>query len=284
MVGFTAYVMQMAVGGALIALALSVYIDGIGYTVFHLIGISGFAAYAYTLLTLSGNWSVSAALAGGILVGAIAGWLCSECLRPLRGDGLTLASFGIGVGLFELLRFIPLTGGVFGIAGVPQFGVGEPIPTLIVTVVFLIVGAVVATFWRRSLGGAIVRSIRQDEWAALSIGARVEGHQRFTGAFAGALAAAGGIYSGATTGFIEPRDFQPTNLLIPLAATILACGKTPLGVLGSLFAIVFFFQAVRFIGQDPTTAGPVSEIIVAVLVAAILVIVRVRKQVMPHGQ
>jgi ABC-type branched-subunit amino acid transport system permease subunit len=106
----------------------------------------------------------------------------------------------------------------------------------------------------------------------------VEGHQRLTGAFAGALAGASGIYAAAATGFIEPRDFRPTNLLVPLAATILACGRTPLGVVGGLFAIVLFFQAVRFIGQDPTTAGPVSEILVAVVVGMVLVLIRLRRR------
>ena len=277
MFDFAIYVMQLAAVSVLLALALSVYIDGIGYVVFHILGVAGVGSYAYAILTTQFGWQPFPSLVAGSAAGAVAGGLCAEAVRTLRGDGLTLAMFGLGVSAFELFRYLKITGGVFGIAGIPPLeSSGLTLLEILWPIVLVIVAGGMVAIWRRSLGGMVVISLRLDEWAAVSLGARLTAHQRITGLFAGFLSGLGGCYFAAMSGFLEPRDFRPTGLLVPLAATILAAGRTPIGVSLTATCIVLLSQAVRFLGGSPIIAGPVTEILVAFSLGVALVIVRIR--------
>ena len=130
MTEFAIYVLQLSVAMGLMAMALSVYLDGFGYVVLHIVALAGVGAYVFTVTTSSEHaWPVSAGLFAGVAVAAVAGILSAEAIGSLRGDGLTLATFGIGVSAVEAFRFSSLTGSVFGISGVPGL-LGECGPVL----------------------------------------------------------------------------------------------------------------------------------------------------------
>jgi branched-chain amino acid transport system permease protein len=274
---FIAYVIDMAVASVLIALAVSIYLDGIGYTVFHPLGIAALGAYTYATLTSLYTVPKLPAVLVSLIGAMITGSLCADLVSNLRADGLTLATFGLGIGTFEVCRFLRITGGVLGFGRIPGLSSGTSLSRLTVAAVFMGCAAFLVYIWRSSLGGSIVTAIRNDEWAAVSMGVSVRAHQRLTGVLAGLLAGAGGIYFASSTGFIEPRDFRPTNLLVPFAGAILARGHTPFLVTILILSIVLLSQTGRFVTDSAAVAGPVAEILVAALILGALVITRLYK-------
>lgn len=278
MYSFGLYILQLMTVSILLALALSVYMDGLRYTVLHVLGLAGIAAYAYGVIKIQSGSLSYLAMPAGLFLSTISGVVCAEAIRTVRGDGLTLATFGIGIGTFELFRFFKFTGGVYGMSDLSVNGLTRGISGALISTVVIALASALVLGWRRSLGGTISYALGLDEWAALSIGARVVAHQRIAGALSGLLAGVAGIYFAITTGFIEPRDFRPTLLLFPLAATILAAGKTPAAVVLTAASIVIVTQSVRFLGASPTLAGPLAEITIALVLATAVVFFRLRQK------
>ena len=171
---FLYYIIQLCVFSSLLALALSVYLDGLGYTTFHLVGVAGVGAYCFARFTQKvPPTAYPAGILIGLLVGALLGYLCSEVILSLRGDALTLATFGFGVGFFEIFRYSDWTGGVYGISGIPALAGDSGTHRALMGIAVLILAATAVHCWRCSLGGAIVRAINGNEWAALLVGARL---------------------------------------------------------------------------------------------------------------
>jgi branched-chain amino acid transport system permease protein len=278
MIDLIIYVLQLGITAALISLAVSIYADGLRYVVLHVMTMVGAGAYVFALLTTRYEWSTLVAAIVGLISSAFIGLLCAEAVRSFRGDGLALATFGIGVGSFEIFRFLSVTGGVFGISDIPSLaGMGAPAASVSVALFLLILAATTVRAWRRSVGGSIVMAIGMDEWGALSIGAPLANHQRISGLLCGALAGLGGVYLASTTHFIEPRIFQVSGLLLPLTASIAGRGRVPWGVVLAACAFVTLSQAIRFVGLNATVAGPLTEILLALVLAATLISTRLHR-------
>ncbi len=278
MVDLVLYVLQLCLVAGLLALAISLYIDGLGYVVLHVLAMAGVGAYIFAVLATRYRWPPILGALVAASSTAFVGLFCAEAIRTLRGDGLTLATFGIGVGSFEVFRDLDITGGVFGIGGVPFLvGDGGRASQAGVVLLALLLATGLVHAWRRSVGGTVVAALRMDEWGALSVGAPLVAHQRATGLLAGVVAGLGGVYFAATTHFVEPRDFQVNALLVPLGAVIVAGGRTPWGVVIMAAGIVLLSQAARFFGGSPVVAGPLTEIAVASSLAATLVFIRLRQ-------
>ena len=205
------------------------------------VGVAGFVAVgAYTSAILTAppspdrlggpEWPIAvgwltAALSAGLValgVGALA-------LR-LRHDYLAIATFGVAVTIQLLaMNVIGLTGGPFGIHGVPR-----PFTGLVTSpqgrnlaYVALVVALVLAVYLAlerlvRSPWGRVLRGIREDEAAAAALGkaASVFRLQAFTlGAMVMGLA--GAVYAH-FVGFIAPEVFLP--ILTFQAWTMLVVG------------------------------------------------------------
>jgi len=277
-VDLTLYVLQLCVVVGLLALAISFYTDGLGYVVLHPFALAGVGAYVFAVLATRYQWPPILGALAAVSSAALSGLLCAEAIRSLRGDGLTLATFGIGVGSFELFRQLDITNSVFGIGSIPSLvGDGGRAWQVGVALLALLLAAGLVRTWRRSVGGTVVAALRMDEWGALSVGAPLVAHQRVTGLLAGAVAGLGGVYLAVTARFVEPRDFQVSGLLVPLGAVIVAGGRTPWGVVVVAGGIVLVSQGARFVGASPVVAGPLTEIAIAACLAAVLVFTRLRQ-------
>jgi len=276
---YIVYAIAMTAVVTLLALALSVYLDGIGYTVLHLVALAGVGAYTFAILARRANPpGLAAIIAIGVAAGA--GLLTAAAIRSLRGDGLTLASFGVGVAMFEIFRYLRVTEGVFGIGGIPELQRSStPLLRLGTSVAILTAAILVFSTWRRSVAGAVAVAIRLDEPAAVSIGTPLRSHQLLSGVLAGALAGVAGVLLAATTQFIEPRDFRVSVNLLPITAVIIARGRTPLRVAVTAAVISAVMHLARFVDRSATLAGPIVEISIAVALAAVLVVSRVFTEV-----
>ena len=190
------------------------------------VGVAGFVAVgAYTSAILTSP--PSADRLGGLAWPIVAGWVgaavaagvtalgVGAATLRLRHDYLAIATFGIAVTIQLLaMNLVSLTGGPFGIHGVPR-----PFTTVIasplgrnlayVALVAVLVAAVYVALERlvRSPWGRVLRGIREDEAAAAALGKSAKAFrlQAFTlGAMVMGLA--GAVYAH-FIGFVAPEDF-----------------------------------------------------------------------------
>jgi len=190
------------------------------------VGVAGFVAvgaYTSAILTASPSpdrlgglaWPIAVGWVGAALAAGVVALGVGLVTLRLRHDYLAIATFGIAVTIQLLaVNLIPLTGGPFGIHGVPRpFSglVAAPLGRNVayVTLVIALVAGVYLALERlvQSPWGRVLRGIREDEAAAAALGkpAAVFRLQAFTlGAMVMGLA--GAVYAH-FIGFVAPEDF-----------------------------------------------------------------------------
>jgi branched-chain amino acid transport system permease protein len=199
-----------------------------GFTGLFNVGVAGFVAigaYTSAILTtersverLGGlGWSIGAGWVGATLMaGAVALGVGAVTLR-LRHDYLAIATFGIAVTIPLLAtNLVGLTGGPFGIHGVPRPFAGIVASPLGRNVLYLVVvGGLVAAVYAalerlvRSPWGRVLRGLREDETAAAALG-KWPAAFRLQAFVIGAMVMglAGALYAH-FVGFVAPEDFLP---------------------------------------------------------------------------
>jgi branched-chain amino acid transport system permease protein len=191
------------------------------------VGVAGFlgvGAYVSALLTTpvadthAGGWGlpivvgcVAAALASG-LVSVLVGFLT---LR-LRTDYLAITTFGAAIVIQLLLvNATHVTGGPLGIAFIPRpyacwadrptlFAVANlGLVALLVAAIHASLGALVDSPW-----GRVLRALREDETAAVSLGKSATRYRLQAFGLGGALMGLAGALQAHLVGFIAPDNFD----------------------------------------------------------------------------
>ncbi|MCQ8782115.1 branched-chain amino acid ABC transporter permease [Mangrovibrevibacter kandeliae] len=225
LVGYGAFFLTIALSYAIIALGLNVQW---GQTGLFNVGVAGFVAigaYVSGLLTtpdatgrIGGfglpilvGW-LAAILAGALLAYAV-GWLTIR----LRADYLAITTFGFAVTVqLAALNLESLTGGPFGMSFIPRpfaSAAGDPVRfgllnlglvALVLLVAYFVVEHLTASPW-----GRVLRAIREDEPAAVSLGKSAARFRLQAFAVGGALMALGGAVQAHFIGFIAPDNYLP---------------------------------------------------------------------------
>lgn len=193
------------------------------------VGIAGFVAIgAYTSAILTTpeaadriggfgwpmllGWLAAMAVAGG--AAALTGF---ATLR-LKSDYLAITTFGVAVVMqLVALNAQSLTGGPFGIAFIPR-----PLASLAENPVafnfanLAVVAAVTLAVYlalehlSRSPWGRVLRALREDERAAISLGKSARSYRIQAFAVGGAIMGLGGAVQAHFIGFIAPNNYLPT--------------------------------------------------------------------------
>lgn len=199
-----------------------------GYTgLFNAGVVAFFAIGAYGTAILSGpendrliggfdlNYAVG--LGGGIIFAGVAGLIVALATLRLREEYLAIATFGVAISVqLVALNFTSLTGGANGIVGLPRpfaglFSDNNVYAIFFLGLVLAIAFVVYVALERavRSPWGRVLRAIREDEIAALSLGKNPVKIRLQSFVLGSAIMGlAGGIYVG-FIGFVSPIDFMP---------------------------------------------------------------------------
>ncbi len=225
LVGYGAFFLTLALSYAIIALGLNVQW---GQTGLFNVGVAGFVAigaYVSGLMTTPdapgrfGGFALPipigwvAALAAGGVASYAVGWLTAR----LRSDYLAITTFGFAVTVqLAALNLESVTGGPFGMSFIPRpfatfandplwFGIlNLGLVALVLLVAYLAVERLSASPW-----GRVLRAIREDEVAAISLGKSATRFRLQAFAVGGALMALGGAVQGHFIGFIAPDNYLP---------------------------------------------------------------------------
>ncbi|TPK09382.1 branched-chain amino acid ABC transporter permease [Mesorhizobium sp. B2-5-7] len=225
LVGYGAFFLTTALIFSLVTLGLNLQW---GLTGLFNVGLAGFVAigaYTSALLTtpddparLGGfGLPILAGWVGAMVVGGIAAALTGMATLRLRSDYLAITTFGVAVVVqLVALNAQNLTGGPFGIGFIPRpFGGLAETPLLFNLSNLAVVCAVTLIAYlalehlSRSPWGRVLKALREDERAAISLGKSARFYRVQAFAVGGAIMALAGALQAHFTGFIAPDNYLP---------------------------------------------------------------------------
>lgn len=268
----------LIISGIYIILTLSLNLI-LGYTGIPALGHIAFACVgAYTSSLLALNYGISPWI--GFLIGAVFASLLGLVIgfpsMRLKGDYLALATFGFGVIAYSISKnWVDLTRGPMGLPGIPKFSILsfelQPVWAYLILVVIFV--AVTGFAIRRIVDspfGRILRSIRDDEVASLSIGTDVNKYKLMVfviGAFFAGIS--GSLYAHYIT-FIDPSSFTVMESIAVLLMVVFGgMGNIKGSFIGALI-LVIFPEMLRFLGMPSSIAAPLRQMIYGLLLIVLM--------------
>jgi len=244
---------------ALLAIGLNMHFGFTGLLNFGQVGFMLVGAYGVAISVSTFGWSIWVGILMGILSAVLLALILGVPTLRLRADYLAITTIAAA----EILRLItrntgsePITGGVFGLR---QFAGGfyaiNPIPPgnylgplsvsegrlWIMTVSWGLVGVFTLLLWAlmRSPWGRIIKSIREDEDAARSLGKNVFYYKMQSLVLGGVIGAIGGAVFALALQTVQPDTFLPQVTFFAFAILILGGTATSIGPI--IGAIIFWF-------------------------------------------
>ncbi len=237
----------------------------------------GIGAYVSALLVLGLGFPFWAAIICAALFAAFFGFLLGFPTLRLRGDYLALGTLGFAFIVEAVLKnWTEVTRGPLGIPGIPRpemfgFSFTSLDAYLLLSLAFLAITVVVTHRVVNSPFGRVLKSIREDETAAQTLGKNTVRYKMIaltvSAFFAGM---AGSLYAHYIT-FIDPTSFSFSALILLLSAVIIGGMSSIKGSITGAFLIILLPEPLRFIGLPSNLIGAGRQIIYAVLVLLILI-------------
>ena len=259
----------LVIAGIYVILTLSLNLV-VGYTGLASLGHIAFACVgAYTSSLLALNYGISPWI--GLVIGAclasLLGLIVGFPSLRLKGDYLALATFGLGVIVYSVSKnWVDLTKGPMGLPGIPKFFFFsyelQPVwAYLTLVVVFVAFTTFSINRIVDSPFGRVLRSIREDEVASLSIGKNVNRHKITVfviGAFFAGIA--GSLYAHYIT-FIDPSSFTVMESIAVLLMVVFGGMGSIKGSFVGALTLVILPEMLRFLGMPSSVAAPLRQMI-----------------------
>jgi branched-chain amino acid transport system permease protein len=213
---WTGLLTQIVILG-LLAMSLDVLL---GYTGLPSLGHAGFfgvAAYGVGILSTTYQADVWTSAAGGLLTGLVLAALLGLIVSHVRDVYFLMITLALGMVLWGLsYRWIPMTGGDNGIAGIPRLEAHlglpttGPVPFYYVALLVLAASSMLMVLLVRSPFGLTLRGIRENERRMRSLGFNTWLHCYLSYVLSGAFASVAGVMWAYYNGFVSPTYLDLT--------------------------------------------------------------------------
>jgi branched-chain amino acid transport system permease protein len=204
----------------------------------------------------------------------------------LRSDYLAITTFGVAVVVqLVALNAQKLTGGPFGIGFIPRpFGSLAETPLLFNLSNLAVVAAVTLIVYlalehlSRSPWGRVLKALREDERAAISLGKSARFYRVQAFAVGGAIMALAGALQAHFTGFIAPDNYLPILTFQVWVMLIVGGSGSNLGaVIGSILVWGIWagsgtLTSVLFAPEQQARAASLQIVAIGVMLCVILLI------------
>lgn len=218
-----------------------------------------------------------------VMVGtAIASLLVAYPSLRLKGDYFVLATLGFQLIVFTILyNWVSVTRGPYGIPGIPSpkllgiISISGLIPFLILSSVFSIL--IIFVFFKlvHSPFGRVLKGIRDDEIAVLSLGRNVTSFKIWAFVISSAFIGIGGFIYATYVSYIDPTSFNLDEAIFILAALLIGgTGNIKGPVAGAVFVVVLP-ELLRFVGFPDSIAANLRQIVYGL---ALIILMRYRPQ------
>lgn len=189
----------------------------------------------------------------------------------LKGDYFILATLCFQIIVFSIFyNWISVTRGPYGISGIPKPGAFgfeiSSIPSyLALTFIFVVFISLIVWLLVSSPYGRVLKAIREDELAALSLGKNVTFYKISAFAFAASMAAvAGGLYASYVS-YIDPTSFTLDESMLILAMIIIGGVGNIKGPIIGVILLTILPEILRFTGIPNSYAPNVRQMIYGLL-------------------
>lgn len=186
----------------------------------------------------------------------------------LKGDYFVLATLGFQLIVFTILyNWVSVTRGPYGIPGIPApklFGMIEisgMVPFLILSSILMLI--IVLIFYKlvHSPFGRVLKGLRDDEIAVLSLGRNVTAFKIWAFVISSAFIGIAGIIYATYVSYIDPTSFNLDEAIFILAAVLIGgTGNTRGPVVGAIFVVVLQ-ELLRFVGFPDSVAANLRQIV-----------------------
>jgi neutral amino acid transport system permease protein len=245
---------------ALAAIGLNVHYGYTGLMNFGQVGFMLVGGYGLAISVATFGLPLWVGVINGVLAAVLLGLILGLPTLRLRADYFAITTIAASEILRLIVRSMPasdVTGGVFGLQGFARgFYAANPIPTgryglglfsypsgrlwpMVVSWAVVIATTLLVRQLARSPWGRLVRSIREDEEAARSLGKDVFTYKMQSVLLGGVIGGLAGILFVVTPNAANPDSFLPQVTFFAYAILILGGAATTFGpILGS---VIFWF-------------------------------------------
>ena len=236
----------------------------------------GLGAYTSALLAIHVGLPFWLGVLSGMLVAAFVSFVVSLPSLRLHGDYFAIATFGFQMILYSVFNnWSDVTGGSIGIPGIPQatiFGatVNSRIGYLILAVTLAALAYAAVRQLVTSPFGRVLRSIREDEAFASSLGKNTLRFKVTAFALSAALAAsAGSLYAHYNT-YIDPGSFTVMESILVVSMVIIGGAGSLWGPVIGAVVLVSLPEALRFAGFPVSVAANIRQILYGTLLVVMM--------------
>ena len=253
MIAYLVTILTLVSIAAILALALNLQWGLCGMVNFGIVGFFALGAYTAALLAMAGTGPVIATF-GAMLVCAAAGALVALLSLRLAEEYLAIVTLGFG----EIVRLVTLnegwlTGGALGLPGIPR-PFFDLVPAGSYDVYFLglcllVLAAVFLGLERlaRSPFGRLVRSVREDDVVAATLGKNVVRTRVIAFAIGSAVTAIAGALHAFFFSYIDPSQFTPIVSAYAFMAVIAGGRGSNRGILLGACTVMVLLEGSRFL-------------------------------------
>jgi len=215
----------------------------------------GVGSYAFALSITKLHWPFWLAVVAAIVVVGLLGFLLGFPTLRLKGFYLAITTIGFGeIVRLILLNWTPVTGGVFGVAGLPRPSIGplrfdSNMSFYYLMIVLLALLTLIARMIENSKYGSAFRAIHDDEIAAEAVGLNPTKLKILAFVLCGMYAGVGGAMYASLMQYISPEVYAlERSQMLAMMLVIGGMGSLPGSIMGSVL-LTFLPEVLRFLQQ-----------------------------------
>lgn len=261
---------------AIIALSLNLLLGHGGQFSAAQSAFAGLGGYVAASLAVHAHWPLLAALALGLVTSAAFGCVIGLPSSLLAPEYVMLFTLSIGLIFTDAVSNFSFTGGIYGLLGVPQpilFGIQLSSPERWFVVLFVLTAVVYIVTRQivRSAFGRVLRAIRDDEFAARSLGKHVFASKLLVFSVSAGIAGLGGALLAYYSNVATPAQFSFAQMIEFFAIIIIGgLGSLPGTLAGSVIVIELPLILSNYVHVSTTNAGLISQIAFGIILVLII--------------